>query len=493
MKTWTPQPKQREFLYATEDVTLYGGARGGGKTDALLADLIATCLEHDSANVMLLRRDFAELNKPGAAIPRSFEFLQPLVDLGLVRWSGDNHQWTFQNGSVIQFGHLSDSRAIHKYLGAQCDRIAVDQAEEITYDEIKRLLGSLRSTGARHSVTGAILRPIMRLTANPGGVGHGWLKSIFIDSAPANTRFWVDTRGEDPVISLTPVAHAMTYRFVPAKVFDNKELLKLDPDYVDRLYSVGGTLARAWVNGDWSGFSGQFFTEWRTDRHVVAPFKIPDDWPRWHATDYGISKPAATIWLARASYPGKAPDGTIIKPGTIIVYRERYEVKRTVEQQALKIRLWSGNETYRNQLLDPACWGLESNGDTIAEQFSKNGVPMARANNNRVSGWSRVREVLTWCSTPEFKPCEDCIDSSSLVGEGCDHNTFAPTLLVMSHCTNLIRTLPNLVHDQKNPEDVDTTGEDHAPDALRYGLMGSDVQADNPDRPRALARLGVHR
>ena len=196
----------------------------------------------------------------------------------------------------------------------------------------------------------------MRLTANPGGVGQGWIKSLFIDSAPPDTRYWVDSRGDDPVIALQPIPHSQTYRFIPATVFDNQELLRVDPDYVERLYSVGGFLARAWVNGDWSGFSGQFFPEWRVNKHTVTPFRIPPDWPKWHATDYGISAPSCTLWLARATYPGKSPDGTIIHTGTMVVYRERYEVKKTVEQQAMKIRLWSGDETYRNQLLDPACW-----------------------------------------------------------------------------------------------------------------------------------------
>jgi phage terminase large subunit len=488
---WTAQPRQYDFLTASEDVILYGGARGGGKTDAELAGLIADCMTYDGLNTMLLRRDFAELNKPRAAIPRSCEFLQPLADEKLASWRGDEHQWTFANGSVIQFGHLSDSRAIHKYLGAQCDKISIDQAEEIQYDEFNRLRGSVRSTGARHGLTGALYRPRMALTANPGGIGQGWVKALFIDAAPPNTRYWVDTRGDDPVISLTPLDHAQTYRFIPATVYDNQELLDLDPGYIDRLYAVGGALARAWVNGDWSGFAGQFFGEWRTNRHVVAPFAIPQDWPKWHATDYGITNPSCTLWLARASSPGRAPDGHIIRTGTIVVYRERYEVKRTVDQQALKIKLWSGTESYRNQILDPACWGLESNGTSIAEQFAINGVPMARGFNDRVAGWARLRQLLRWCTSAESKACEECIDTIQVVNEGCAHNTFHPGIIVMSHCTNLIRTLPNLVVDQKHPEDCDTKGEDHAPDALRYGIMASDVQGDEPYHEHTRLRMGA--
>jgi phage terminase large subunit len=464
-----------------------------GKTDAELADLIATCLTYNGANTMLLRRDFAELNKVGAAIPRSFNFLQPLINIGQARWRGDEHEWNFSNGSTLQFGHLSDSKAIHKYLGAQVDRLAIDQCEEIHYDEFNRLRGSVRSTAARHAMTGQLLKPVMRLTANPGGVGQNWIKSLFIDAAPPDTRYWVDTRGDDPVISLAEIPHSQSYRFIPATVHDNKELLAIDPGYIDRLYATGGALARAWVDGDWSGFAGQFYSEWRFGKHVIQPFRIPNDWPKWHATDYGISKPSCTLWLARASNAGRTPDGRVITPGTIVVYRERYEVKRTVDQQALKIRLWSGDETYRNQLLDPACWGLESNGLSIAEQFATNGVSMSKAFNSRVPGWARLRQLLTWCTDPQFRPCEECADSTASLLDGCPHNVYSPGLLIMSHCTNLIRTLPNLMRDDKDPEDCNSSGEDHAPDALRYGIMGSDTQPDQLDRSHQRVRIGVHR
>lgn len=502
---WRAQPKQRDFILAEEYCVLYGGARGGGKTDGELADLITTCVEYPGAQTMLLRREFAELNKPKAAIPRSHDFLS-----GTATWNASDKRWTFPNGSILQFGHLSDSKAIHTYLGTQVDKVAIDQAEEITYDEFNRLKGSVRSAGVRHYISGELLKPCMRLTANPGGIGQGWIKAIFIDAAPENTRFWVDSRGEHPVVSLKSIPHAQTYRFIPAKVWDNQELLKVNPDYVDQLYSVGGVLAKAWVTGDWGGFAGQFFEEFRKDRHVVKPFKIPHDWPKWHATDWGYSNPSCTLWLARASYSAKSSSGVLIPRGTMVVYRERYEVSQTIPQQALTIQTWSGSERFRNQLLDPACWGqYDANGLTFAEIYARNGVEMAKAFNGRKEGWQRMREVLQWCNDHQFRPCRECLDHQAeyvtkdehkltcgvcLNGElnnGCAHNTFSPTLVIQSHCVNLVRTLPNLVRDQKNPEDVDTRGEDHAPDALRYAITASDVQSDFPDRDHTTAYFGA--
>ena len=129
---------------------LYGGARGGGKSDSLLAHCVSTALTYSGAQVLLIRKEYAEMTKPKAVIPRSFDFLTGLQENGICSWHSDNHEWKFKNGSVIQFGHLSDGKAVHKYLGTQADLIALDQAEELTYDEFSRLKGSLRSTGAYH-------------------------------------------------------------------------------------------------------------------------------------------------------------------------------------------------------------------------------------------------------------------------------------------------------------------------------------------------------
>lgn len=454
---------------------------------------------------MILRKEFAELQKPKAAIPRSFDFLQPLQNRNLVSWRGTDHQWTFSNGSILQFGHLSDSKAIHKYLGAQVDLMDIDQAEELVYEEFRRLRGSNRSTGAHHIhnsmfacppdcpiSTTEPFRPRMRLTANPGGVGQNWIKSLFIDAAPPEVMFWVDTRGDDPVVYKDHHPHCQSYLYVPAKVWDNPALLAMDPDYVDRLYSVGGLLARAWVNGDWTGFEGQYFTEWRPTRHVCKPFRIPASWPKWHATDYGISKPSCTLWLARATTGGKTPDNKIIRPGSLVVYRERYEVKQTVAQQALKIRTWSGGEVYRNQLLDPACWGMESNGMTIAEQYAMGGVSMSKANNDRRSGCARMHELLRWCQDPEMKPCELCIQDAQILNEGCTHNVFEPGVIIMNHCVNTIRTLPNLIVDPHDPEVYESkVSEDHAADTLRYAIMGSDTQMDYDESFHQTAYFGA--
>jgi len=452
---WVAQPKQYDFLTATEYAVLFGGARGGGKTDALLAEQITRRMEHPKSNGLFIRRTFAQLNGVGSAIPRSHEFLH-----GHAHWSESESRWTFRNGSVLKFGHLSDAQAIHNYLGSQADDISIDQAEQISFEEYTMLKGANRAT-----VDGIV--PHMRLSANPGGLGHGWVKATFIDAAPAGTAYQLNLGTE-----ANPVW--ISHRFVPSKVYDNQALMERDPNYINNLRSTGGALAQAWIEGIWDQFSGQYFPEWNPDVHVIAPFKVPEEWPRWHATDYGYSGYSCTLWLTRSPI------------GRIYVYRERYDHQVTAEQQALTIRLWSAGERFRNRVLDPSCWGTESNGRTIADQFAAAGVPMAKATNSRLAGWNKLRTMLAWTAAHQ----EMDIGSGQMMPIGAQ----APQLQVFSSCKNLIRTLPTMIHNPDDPEDMRKKGmEDHASDTLRYGVMALDVQPDKRQRSAQPYSMGTRR
>lgn len=456
MATWIAQPRQADFLNSDEYAVLFGGARGGGKTDALLAYGISRAIEHPGSNRLFIRRSFAQLAEVGAAIDRSQQLLH-----GKAHWSASTYTWTFKNGSKLKFGHLSDVSAIENYLGAQADDILIDQAEQITEDEYGKLKGSNRAT-----VSG--LSPTMRLSANPGGVGHGWVKATFIDAAPSNTRYELqfgNRRDGSP--------NMVSHRFVPSKVWDNQELLSRDPDYVSRLLQSGKALAQAWIEGEWDSFSGQYFSEWSDQFHVCAPFKVPFEWPRWHATDYGIADPSCTLWAARSP------------AGRIYVYRERYEAERTIDQQALKIRLWSGDEKYRNRVLDPSCWSREGNGRSKADQYSAAGLQLAKANNDRIAGWSKLRQLLAW--TPAHS--EEDIASGLMLPVPFQ----APRIQIFSTCHNLIRTLPNMIHDSANPEDLKKVhgfNGDHAVDTLRYLVMSLDVQTDKRQKSSQPYEMG---
>lgn len=187
---------------------------------------------------------------------------------------------------------------------------------------------------------------------------------------------------------------------------------------------------------------GQAFPEWDASVHTCEPFRIPEEWSRWRAIDYGYAVPFCCLWMARR------PDGTFV------VYRELYETGLTASEQALRVRALSAGEEYKASVGDPAMWAASREGkrvQSVADQYREMGVPLSKAANERLAGKERVHQYLEW-------------------DEG-----YPPRLDVFKTCANLIRTMPMLVRDPNHPEDVDSDTEDHAYDALRYGLMEAAV------------------
>ncbi|HWQ57664.1 MAG TPA: hypothetical protein VN540_01500, partial [Clostridia bacterium] len=267
--------------------------------------------------------------------------------------------------------------------------------------------------------------PRMYYTCNPGNVGHGWAKRLFIDR-----RYENGERPED-------------YLFIPARVWDNKVLLAADPDYVRALESLPEDLRRAYLDGDWDVHAGQYFREFSRPRHVVSPFDIPAWWKRFRSMDWGYNDPCCVLW--------HAVDGD----GRVYTYRELYARCLRADEVAWRVVALSAGERIAYTVASPDMWqkrgarlvsegGFE--GESIAELFAKSGVPLTPADNARVAGWQRVRSYLA--------PAPDG----------------APLLKVFSDCAALIRTLPLLVYSQHDREDA-ADGEDHAPEALRYALM----------------------
>ena len=235
---------------------------------------------------------------------------------------------------------------------------------------------------------------------------------------------------------LEPIKH--TFAFIQAKAQDNPHN---PPDYYElNLSTLPPDMRRAYAEGDWDMFKGQFFKEWRKDIHVCEPFQIPNYWKRFKASDWGYAAPWCMLWFA------VSPDGDVF------VYRELYLTSQSVEQMTQKSIELNKDEEFKYKLLDPACWD-SSRGVSIADQCQAAGEMWQKADNDRASGWMRVRQYLSWEK------------------DQYERITRKPRIQVFSTCINLIKTMPAQVYDKTKKEDLDTDGQDHAADTLRYGLM----------------------
>lgn len=320
----------------------------------------------------------------------------------------------FPNGSRILMGGFHSERDIDRYLGIEYDGVAIEEATQLPEERINQIRGSVRTSRGDW-------RPRMYLTANPDGVGLGWFKSWLVQPYREGREKWT--------------------RFIEASYKNNP---MLNREYLDYLDGLTGRLRRAWRDGDWDAFEGQAFPNWRYETHVVEPFEIPDHWLRWRAVDEGYNAPFCCLWLAQDPASGRR-----------YVYREAYDRLLTTQQQARRIVEMTGEgESVYATFADPAMWGKKNVGGVVrsaAQEYALEKVTLTKADNDRIQGKRRVDSALA-------------VQPDGL-----------PGLQVFSTCVNLIRTLPLLVFDTIRVEDVDTEGEDHAYDTLKYGLSNMRV------------------
>ena len=403
----TPNPKQEQFFLAEARHIAYGGARGGGKSWAMRRKFVLLAFRYPGLNLLLLRRTLPELNE-NHVLPLQKELV------GAADYLATQRAFLFPNGSRIKLGYCDREADVFQYQGQEYDVIGLEEATHFTESQMQFLSTCNRSVRTDFS-------PRMYYTCNPGGVGHAWVKRLFIDRDYRNSE-----RAED-------------YVFIPARITDNPVLLHNNPQYLRTLENLPEHLRKAYLDGNWDVLEGQFFQEFDRSLHVVNPTGLPMEWKRFRAMDWGFNDPCCVLWFA------VAPDGKLF------VYRELY-VRRTLSSEiARRVKALSEGERIAYTVASPDAWqqrGLKgAEGESIAEVFSHNGVPLIPADSARVSGWQRVREALA----PE--------------ADG------KPELLIFETCRNLIRTLPALTYDAHDCEDVSDACEDHAPEALRYGLM----------------------
>lgn len=446
---WQPQPRQAAFMERPEWEALYGGAAGGGKSDALVIEALRQVhIPHYKA--LILRKTFPQLAE---LIDKSLNYY-PRAFPG-ARYNATAHTWTFPSGAKIIFGAMQYAKDKTKYQGQAYDFVAFDELTHFTYEEYNYLFSRCRPNGPG-------TRCYIRSTANPGGVGHGWVKERFITAAKPMTPIWEEITWRDQ--SGKEHRERQSRIFVPSSVFDNPALLQNDPDYVRRLASMPEAERNALLYGDWDTFSGQVFTEWRNDSghykdrrftHVIDPFPIPEDWGIWCGLDWGYSRPFSVGWYAvdreRRLYRIREYYGCTGTPN-VGVKMEPGEVARQIKRIEAEDPNLRGRTIHR--VGDPAIWGSDGT-ESIGALMERERVYFERGDHARIDGKMQVHHRLAF-----------------------DEDGWA-MLYVFHTCKNFIRTVPNLVYDETDVEDIDTDGEDHIYDELRYVCM------KNPIAPRA--------
>lgn len=427
---WEPQPgPQTALVTCPVFEVFYGGARGGGKTDGMLGDWISHAGMYGSgANGIMLRRTRVELKD---TIRRSGQIFSPIG----AKYNDQKHIWSFPNGAHLTFAYLERDKDAQAYQGHSYSRVYFEELGNFPSPEpVMKMMATLRS--------GSGVPVGFRSSGNPGGPGHNWVKERYITPAPLG---WQIITSE----FINPFDGTKTMRdriYIPSRLSDNKYL---GADYVANLQMSGSQqLVKAWLEGNWDIVEGAYFNCFSIDRHVIAPIEIPKNWTRFRAMDWGSARPFSVQWFAIS-------DGTLpgLPKNALVMYREWYGasgpnvgLKMTAEEVAAGIAAKERGETISYGVCDPAMY-QQDGGPSIAERMSKGaGIKWRPADNKRLPGWDQVR--------------------ARLVGE--DEK---PALFFFSTCTNIIRTLPALQHDDVRPEDLDSEGEDHSADALRYACM----------------------
>lgn len=421
---------QVDFLAAPEKEVLYGGAAGGGKSFAMLVDLLRYA-SNGNHRALLLRRTLAELTE---LIDQSRK-LYPKAFPGAVFRESKN-TWSFPSGATALFSYVDKDNDVTRYQGQSFTWIGVDELGQYPTPYVWNYLRSrLRTTDPE-------IQTYMRASANPGGVGGWWLKKMFVDPAVPNDPFWATDIDSGNILRYGPNhptnADQPLYqrRFIPARLTDNPFLME-SGEYEAMLLSLPEVERRRLLEGDWDVADGAAFSEFDRSKHVVEPFEVPYNWPRLRAADYGYSSPSCVLW------------GAVDWDGNIWIYRELYDKGYTGETLARIINALEEHDPLMQiSVLDGACWSKHGTGPSIAETMIRNGTRWIPADKNRIPGKIELHRRLA-----------------------VDERTDEPKLKIFSTCTNLIRTLPTIPLSKTNSEDVDTKADDHAYDALRYMCM----------------------
>ncbi len=445
MKIPEPNEKQKQFLLCDKKYVAFGGARGGGKSWAVRTKAKLLALQYPGIRLLLVRRTYQELES------NHIRFLRTELH-GLAEYKATARRFEFRNGSVLDFGYCACDGDMGRYQGTEYDVIFIDEATQLRERWLRQFGACVRGVNE--------FPKRIYYTCNPGGPGHGYIKRLFIDR-----RYEPGENGED-------------YAFIPARVTDNKALLRAQPDYLRQLEALPRRLREAWLEGKWDLFQGQVFQEFadvpehyrdRRCTHVIEPFDIPKEWRVYRSYDFGYAKPFSCAWWAVDH------DGVIYRilelygctatpnEGVLWTPDKQFREIRRIEQE----HPWLKGRDIQG-VADPAIWDA-SRGESIYETALKHGIYFQKGDNRRIPGWMQVHYRLSF-----------------------DEEGY-PMLYVFNTCRAFLRTVPLLLYSQTDVEDVDTAQEDHVADETRYFCMSRPIaprrqeQAQIADDPLELA------
>lgn len=425
--TVSPNPKQVKFLLDEHKFVGFGGARGGGKSWSVQQKAIMNAMEFSGIKQLIIRKTYPELYNNHIRKMRS--------DLtGIAIYNDKEKELRFPNGSLIRFMYCSNDQDCDKLQGTEWDVIFFDEATQLSEYQMKLISATLRGVND--------FPKQIYYTCNPGGQGHQYIKRIFIDR-----EFLPEEKPED-------------YNFIQSYVWDNTALMEATPDYIKTLEALPSAKRAAWLYGDWSVFSGQFFTEFRDDpehyrdrkyTHVIEPFDIPGGWKVYRSLDWGYNKPYDSSWWA-VDHDGVAYlilqlYGCTGEPDCG-VHEDPYKVFEKISNIE-KSHPWLRGRTIEGTA-DPAIWGTQT-GESVADVAEKYHLWYSKGDNSRLNGWMQCHYRLQF-----------------------DENGY-PRVYFFNTCKDAIRTIPMMQYDEHNVEDLDTHLEDHFCDSWRYFCMSRPI------------------
>ena len=435
---WEPQPKQKIAMRCDADQIFYGGAAGGGKSDCSLAFNIRGVLDWGKDWVgIIFRKTYPQLKE---IIRRGKQLFLPM---GAVYRQTD-HVFVFPNGAEVWLASLKSDADVEKYQGHQYTLIVFDELGNWATDYCWTYM-----TSRCRSPAGI---PCQMLgTGNPGGPGHAWIKNTFIDGFGPNIKYNIPVAYNEDTGKWEYISRC----FIPARLEDNPKLLERNPKYKTSLLGLPKHLKRALYYGDWDVFGGQMFDEWRRDKHIIKPFVMAQDsWRRFYCLDWGFGKPYAIVKMA-VNY-----DGKVIQYGEIYGC-QRGRVNEGTRESSTEVakKAWEHavREGVTELIADPSSWNVQDNVLSPITAFIKIGFKCQRANNDRKPGLQIVHNFMLQ-----------------------EDENKQPMFQVFNTCYQTIRTLPVLMPNPHDIEDVDSKMEDHLYDAIRYGLMSR--YSANPQR-----------